>query len=268
MEWTIYYFSAGGNTLKLARDLQKGLGDCDIIPILRFKDAEAVTCDSKKIIFLYPVYWLGPPNFVKEFALKLKLADCEYLAAINTYGLLNGSSQYVFNQWLGKAGYSLNYSASVWMPGNNQRDFPVFPGFLVKLIGARYKVKLPRLLKDLTRFKCVPIKTDIRYSRTSLEKVYFKEYYDKIKEGGKIFYTTEECTGCGICEKICPVESISIEPGKAVWKDECSLCMSCYDWCPGNAVRMKNVPEKRGRYRNPEVSLKEMLNQKEKRVRC
>ncbi|MBN1196003.1 MAG: 4Fe-4S binding protein [Candidatus Aminicenantes bacterium] len=47
-----------------------------------------------------------------------------------------------------------------------------------------------------------------------------------------------ECTGCGICVKVCPVDSIALENAVAdIDMDTCIHCGLCHDVCPVNAVR-------------------------------
>ncbi|MCD6416674.1 MAG: 4Fe-4S binding protein [Planctomycetes bacterium] len=47
----------------------------------------------------------------------------------------------------------------------------------------------------------------------------------------------EECTSCGICADVCPVEAISLDSGVAVInQDECTECLTCVDECPVGAI--------------------------------
>lgn len=49
----------------------------------------------------------------------------------------------------------------------------------------------------------------------------------------------EICTGCKICEKVCPVYSIHVTDRKAkVAEDECRGCANCADRCPFYAITM------------------------------
>ncbi|MFO7958640.1 MAG: 4Fe-4S binding protein [Candidatus Brocadiia bacterium] len=47
----------------------------------------------------------------------------------------------------------------------------------------------------------------------------------------------DECTSCGICADVCPVEAISLDSGVAeVDQDECTECLTCVDECPVEAI--------------------------------
>ncbi|NLV51206.1 MAG: 4Fe-4S binding protein [Clostridiales bacterium] len=47
------------------------------------------------------------------------------------------------------------------------------------------------------------------------------------------------CTGCGICEKLCPADAIRVEEGKARAYDNCITCGACVKACPVCAIRNK-----------------------------
>lgn len=49
----------------------------------------------------------------------------------------------------------------------------------------------------------------------------------------------DQCTGCGQCADICPVEAIKIEDGIAVVSDECIECGVCVDTCPFEAISLE-----------------------------
>jgi NAD-dependent dihydropyrimidine dehydrogenase PreA subunit len=46
------------------------------------------------------------------------------------------------------------------------------------------------------------------------------------------------CTGCGICEQLCPTSAVEIRLGKAeiVRPEACSFCDVCESYCPEGAI--------------------------------
>ena len=72
---------------------------------------------------------------------------------------------------------------------------------------------------------------------------------------------TENCMGCGICEKVCPSGSIHVVNGKALHTPElCQTCLACIHACPHKAIQL-TVPEKnpQARYRNDHITLQELI---------
>ena len=49
----------------------------------------------------------------------------------------------------------------------------------------------------------------------------------------------DNCTGCGSCVEVCPVEAITLVDGIAtVNEDDCSECGACEAECPNDAIKL------------------------------
>ncbi|MBI9085386.1 MAG: nitroreductase family protein [Desulfobacterales bacterium] len=54
----------------------------------------------------------------------------------------------------------------------------------------------------------------------------------------------ERCTGCGLCIRVCPSETLSLENGKAVVTGSESIgCGHCQAVCPADAIRVEALPD-------------------------
>ena len=76
-----------------------------------------------------------------------------------------------------------------------------------------------------------------------------------------LFRITDNCIGCGICQKVCPSASIRLMERKAVYfSGNCQTCLACVHACPQKAIAL-TVPEKnpQARYRNGHISLQEII---------
>lgn len=71
--------------------------------------------------------------------------------------------------------------------------------------------------------------------------------------GSNSFRVTDACISCGLCERICPTGTISMQAGKPVWTDTCVQCVACIHRCPVRAIEYGKGTLKKGRYHHPEI---------------
>jgi ferredoxin len=67
------------------------------------------------------------------------------------------------------------------------------------------------------------------------------------------------CTGCGICADVCPVENIKLIEGKPQWRHRCEMCLACDEWCPRKAIHhwCKSIGKD---YHHPGVTIADMIS--------
>ena len=96
------------------------------------------------------------------------------------------------------------------------------------------------------------------------KKLILKVYKDKNSKGiiiynlvsrlfndwDKRFYVEDNCNGCGICTKICPVENINLNGKRPVWLHKCEQCMACLNWCPKGSIQYTKNTVGKKRYQN------------------
>jgi ferredoxin len=49
----------------------------------------------------------------------------------------------------------------------------------------------------------------------------------------------EECTACGACAEVCPVEAITIEDVAVINEEECTECGACVEECPNECITLE-----------------------------
>lgn len=64
----------------------------------------------------------------------------------------------------------------------------------------------------------------------------------------KPFHATDDCVGCSICARACPLANITMREGRPSWGDDCALCLRCYHICPRRAVAYGNATRGKSRY--------------------
>lgn len=55
-------------------------------------------------------------------------------------------------------------------------------------------------------------------------------------------YITDDCTMCGACEPVCPVDAISSgDPQYEITQETCIDCGACDDVCPVDAIKWEET---------------------------
>ena len=80
------------------------------------------------------------------------------------------------------------------------------------------------------------------------------------------FKADQNCNNCKVCVKLCPVDNIKIDNAQPKWLHNCEQCFACLQWCPQKAIQYKKGTKNKKRYHHPDISLSEMINNKDKGV--
>lgn len=106
----IYYFTATGNSLYVAKKIKEGLGDCDLISIPKALKNQDFNVEDNIIGFVYPIHCGSLPIVVEDFISKLNIKEKAYIFAVGVTG--GGKAKISFshiNELLGDKGKLSNY---------------------------------------------------------------------------------------------------------------------------------------------------------------
>jgi ferredoxin len=272
---TIYYFSGTGNSLVVARDIaEKTNGTLISIPSL-LKE-ESIKTEADVIGLVFPVFYAtndcGIPLLVGRFVRKLENLGSKYIFAVCTCGYMPGTTIENLKKAIeargGKlaAGFTLRMSSKKLdeikqqkMRFNRKKKVEA----ICKYVNARSEGKFETrglLRKILLAPLCALEKPIFMYRYRKLSNTFRKSFSELIPLADASFQTNENCTGCGTCARVCPVNNIEIVDGKPVWLNHCENCYACYAWCPKNAV-CGDIVSYNDWYRHPEVNLSDMVKQ-------
>lgn len=87
MNTEIYYFSGTGNSMFIAKEIQKRIPDSEILPIASLMKKDKIKSRGKTIGIVFPVHALTIPLVVMKFLRRIDLSEAEYIFAIaDRYG--------------------------------------------------------------------------------------------------------------------------------------------------------------------------------------
>lgn len=248
----IYYFSATGNSLKLSLDIASHFGGAEVFNIGAKNEVKASS--APMVGFIFPIYMGGVPNVVRKFLQNYPYQKEVYYFSIGTYYTYRGCAMSVVNKILSDNGVLLNYWNSLPSVGNCLKEYEVSTNKRIKIL-KQSEVETQRIISDLAnkRTKTLP-----RYCRVSdmIHKGLFKAFF---RNSHLAFTVEDNCSGCKVCEKICPVNNIFSHDGVPQWDINCEACHACVHWCPQNAI---HIGRSKGRlqYQNPAIKRSMLFN--------
>ncbi len=257
MKTIIFYFSGSGNSFKIALDLKAKLPDVDLVAIQKVIGSK-VDLFADKIGFVFPVYAWGPPVIVANFMSTLPVFE-KYSFAIVTYGGFACATLKKTEKILRKRGINLNAGFSIKMPGNYTPLYGAVPLDEQKKIIKQSEEELDLIVPLIKNSQDRKIPTGFWITNLLMSGLVYKFFTKNLKNSSKHFWTTKDCNGCGICEKICPVKNIDLVDNKPVWADKCEQCMACLQWCPAQAVQFGKKTISRRRYHHPDVKATDLF---------
>jgi len=281
MSTEIYYFSGTGNSLYVAKELQKRIPDSIIIPIVSLLNKKVIQTQGKTVGFVFPVHALTIPIAVKKFIRKAEMKSSEYLFAIATRdgSIFRGFKK--IDKLLKKKNKHLNSHFILNMCNNESRH----KGYKIPSesdILSLEKVAQEKLdaIQNIIINKMTSREIDVNYSdgftyhpilNYLLEKLVLLGMTVAEYIGGvNYFYIDTRCNGCGICEKVCLSKKIKIKDNKPIWQKNvlCYMCFACLNYCPKKSVQIKDIPgvksytRENGRYSHPYATVEDIAGQK------
>lgn len=265
----LYYFSSTGNSLAVARDVAKEIdGNC--IPFVSVKNQENIKTEADSIGLVFPLYDFKYPRIVEECVKKMENLSSKYIFAVCTYAIAPSRSLLELKKVIEAQGGTLSGGFAVKMPhsgiasasvGSKEKDQLLFEAWELRKINVinyvtnKEEGKIESTPAALNFFRKEMLKA-FPTLFTFLKIALFKGFH-------ALDYTAgEECNGCSICRRICPVGNITMEGERPIWGYHCMNCFSCYHWCPKQTISLGGYDLNIRHYHHPSVSLTDIISQK------
>lgn len=248
----ILWYSGCGNSRFVADTLSKELADDKMvfIPDAARQKAALEFGPDEVLGIVFPVYSWSVPKLVSEFLRTVSIkGKPAYIFAACTCGDQTGLTYEHLCKDLRKQGLQLDAFFSFQMP----ETYINLPGFNLdtpenakrKIDGTKESLsEVIGLIKQRTQGNY----DKLRGSKTFLKSNILKPLFYGLLITDRKFNVSDDCIGCGICAKNCPLQNITIENDRPKWNGHCTNCMSCYHRCPKNAINFGSATQGKGQY--------------------
>lgn len=271
----ILYFSGTGNSLSAAIELEKQLGDASVVPILSINDNYTVSSDTETVGFVYPIYMNAVSQIMREFINRIKIDKKCFVYGIATHGGNPGKAGCHLHKVCKDRDINLKAYFEISMINNTPKGVaPVFLMIMDWEKGITKEFVTPILQQAGKDIHTIVSSIQTR-DTSSMEKLLAEEHgfsYHMMKQLWKLsersnpklqFLLDKECSGCDICEKVCPTNSIKFIESKPHWDSEkCRYCYACFNFCPVQAIGVRHYTKKLGRYHHPDIGWEDIAAQK------
>lgn len=256
----IICFSGTGNTLHAAKLLASHSGESIVqLPVERSQKIVLPEGDSR-VVWMFPVYSWGVPPAVCKMIRNIQIPNGHKFRhfAIMTCGDDVGLTDSMWRSELARRGWTGRDAYSVQMPNTYvlMKGFDTDP---IDVADAKIKAASSRMAQiseklnaacqrsfenplyesDLVRGRFAWIKSKVIYP-----------WFKRFAMSPKYFFPNQECIGCQICVKNCPLGNIKMgADNRPEWKNNCALCLRCYHICPRHAVSYSTATRGKGQSR-------------------
>lgn len=234
------YFSGTGNT-KFCVDKFLKEYDCSKNSF-SIEDSEALERikNDDEIVMGYPVQYSNIPKILRDY-----IVDNRYvwkgknIFIIATMGLFSGDGAGILARLLKNYGAVIVGGLHLKMPDSICDERALKRSFEHnKRIVVKATEKICKCVGNIKNGKPPQEGLGAVYHLAGLfgQRLYFlgktQKYTDRLK------INSLKCSGCGLCERLCPMGNISVKNGIAVSSDKCTMCYRCISKCPEQVITL------------------------------
>jgi len=236
MKTLIVYFSGTGNTKAIACGYEKAITKAGHSAILSSIENLHEIPEHDFLIVGGPIYAGNMPDKLINWVRKTLPANGLNKKAIvysTSAGLLNANGVKSIGKKLIKKGYTLVDAPTFEMPRNFYIDkYDPTPESIQK---QQFENASAAILKSVGKMGGNAV-LDLSESVIMIDLL-ADVFRLMAKSLGKSYQITDQCIGCGKCEKDCPQQNIDYK--KKLYSNKCIMCTRCIHNCPVNAIVYK-----------------------------
>jgi len=232
------YFSGTGNSKYIAELFSKNM-DAKCHSIEEEIDFEALIHTEEVIAFCYPIYMSSVPRMLREFVARhLEVLRGKKVIIFCTQLMLSGDGTRKFAMLFPKDHIAVIYTAHFFMP-NNMNDIPILPiagerGIERSIL--RAKRKMETVCRDIRNGTIKKRGFSIPARILGFPQAVFMGTTERL--ANRAVKIDKDCTNCGLCIEICPMDNFVMEDGSMRHSHNCTMCYRCINRCPEKAINI------------------------------
>lgn len=233
------YLSGTGNTKHCMEKLVRLLDEtARAIPI---EDKNAVDLLSKHnfIVLGYPTQFSNCPVMVRDFIKNHShIWKNKKVLCVATMGLFSGDGAGCSARLLKRYGAEIVGGLHIRMPDS--------------VCDSRALKKSPEKNREIIKLADKKIEKwadNIKKGKYPKDGLYFYDriaglicqrlwFYNKTGNYSDKLKINSNCTGCGLCARLCPMGNLTLKSGKATAGTNCTMCYRCISSCPNQAITL------------------------------
>ncbi|MCD4712856.1 MAG: EFR1 family ferrodoxin [Clostridiales bacterium] len=236
MRISILFFSGTGNTKSIAYGYSQLLKDKGHDVAVSSIETASTLDEHDLLIIGGPIYAGNMPHELIQWVRKnIPKTSSNKIALVysTSAGLQNAHGVKSIGKKLSNKGYTIVDLLAYEMPRNFYIDkYDPTPEFLQK---QQFKNAAQMIADSINNLQ---IDKPIEFMESVLLIDIMADLFSIMaKSLGKNFSIDESCISCGICEKNCPKNNITLKDKK--YHNRCILCTRCIHNCPANAISYK-----------------------------
>ena len=247
----ILYFTGTGNSEYLALALKDALADDCVDARGGMRRGEAGRFSSETpYVFVFPTYAWRMPHVFEDYLRRSDFSGCRRAYFVMACGADTGNAGAYCARLCAEKGLEYCGLLPVVMPDNYVIMYDVTPpdkaepllrAGEARVLAAAEKIRAGQPFDPLR-----PTAAD-RAKSSAMNRAFYAAMVS-----AKRFRVTDKCVSCGLCERVCPLNNITLRDGRPVWGENCTHCVACISRCPKGAIEYGKGTERRRRYVCPE----------------